>query len=279
MALSSELIMALLEAHPASSARVLENSPPAEAAAILARARAEVSARVLESITAQPASEILSSLAPAAAGAMVTLLPPSVAATYLRRMGAEQRDALLEAVAESSARGLRGMLEYPERSAGALLDPEVLALPDDLTVREATERVRSAAHRARYNIYVTDRKDVLIGVLNLRELLLARPTQHIGEIMNRRLLTLRAMDDQTAVVTHPGWQRVHSLPVIDARGTYLGAVRYATLRRLEAELAFERGVGAATVTALGEVFWAGVSGMLDGVAGPRHGRARTAEDT
>lgn len=278
MALESELVLALLEEHPADCASVLERVPATDAAGVLARVSTSVAAGVLASVTAQPAGAILQVLAPERAAALVELQRPNVAATYLRRMQEDGREAVLKQLPETLAQSFRSMLRYPERSAGALLDPEVLALPDDLLVREATERVRTAASRARYNIYVTDRSDLLVGALNLRELLLARPSERIERIMTRQTLCLRAMDDQLAVIAHPGWQRVHSLPVVDERGTYLGAVRYATLRRLEAELLRARDAGGPTVNALGELFWAGMSGLLDGMAGPRHGRTNGSEE-
>jgi hypothetical protein len=86
--------------------------------------------------------------------------------------------------------------------------------------------------------------------------------------MVRNPARLNADADRSLVVSHPGWKRVHSLPVVDDRGGYLGMVRYRTLRQLEEELLGAAQTDANASESLGEVFAAGASGLLDAFTGP-----------
>jgi magnesium transporter len=186
----------------------------------------------------------------------------------------ERRDLVLSLIPMRPQRALRTLVSYPEQTAGSLMDPEVLALPDDITAREARRRVRSSPEHARYNVYVVDREGRLVGALNLRELFLAAPSAALASVMTRRVHRLSAAADRLAIVQHPGWREVHSLPVVDLDGRYLGALRYRTLRRLEEQLRGVADAAEVTVDALGELFAAGAGGVLRALTSDGDGAGR-----
>jgi len=267
--LSLDVARDFLERHPEGAAPILERIDPREAAAVLLCVPLQTAARVLEYVTAVPAAAILSQFDSKQSALVIDLLPVEVALRYLRRL-TTPIDDVLQQLPASKSQMLRPSLGYPEHTAGALLDPQVLALAEELSIREAVERVRTSAGHARYNLYVVDRTDRLVGVLNLRELLLALPDQQIGRIASRNVMHLRADADTSAIVSHPGWRKVHALPVVDDAGCYMGAIRYVRLRRLQDELAARSDNGAQTSQALGEVFSVGLSGILDLFSGPEN---------
>jgi magnesium transporter len=147
-----------------------------------------------------------------------------------------------------------------------------LAVPEDFIVREALVRVRALPEQIRYEVYVVDRNQVLVGVLNLRELLLARSHARLAEVMTRDPFCLSAAADRSVVLSHPGWQKVHAIPVIDREGCYLGVIRYRILRQIEAELLGGAAEDGNTFEALGDLFAAGVAGILDALTDPLRAR-------
>jgi len=258
-------------------AKELIRAHPERAAAVLERLEVEAAAAVLADEDGASAGAVLAAAAPHAAGALLGALPPShaveclealeldVAALLLRRL--PDRQGLLEAMPPRRRRALAALLAFPEGTAGALMDPEVLALPEDLTAADALAQVRQAADRARYNLYVLARDDRLVGVLNLRELLLATARTRLGDAMVPDPYRVPAEAPQAAVRAHPGWREVHALPVVDAEGRYLGAIRYRTLQELERGAEGFAGDGSDTAAALGDLFSAGARGLLEALAG------------
>ena len=257
-----------LAAHPDRAAAALELLTAAEIAEALSRGSATHAASLLRRLSPHIAAEGLRALAPERGAELLAALEASAGARLLRRIGEPLRSAILGALEARRARTLRTLLDFPEDSAGAWMDPEVLAVPQDLTAREALARVRDAASFARYNLYVVDREQRLVGVLNLRELLLARGRELLSNCMVRDPDRIVASADRTAILAHPGWRRVTSLPVVDTEGAYLGAIRYRTLRELEAQLVPTRG-DEDTSFALSQLLSAGARALVETVTGPQ----------
>jgi magnesium transporter len=271
MQLETRLAQELMQRHPERAAAVLERAGVGEAVRLLGRGEVGFAAALAERTSPFFAADLLESLPPERAAEILGRLGLDTAARLLRRVREDLRERLLESSSPEHARGLRSLLRFPEGTAGALMDPDVLALPEDLTAAEALARVREAPARARYNLYVVDREQRLVGVLNLRELLLARPGDRLEDRMVRDPQCLRADADRASVLAHSGWREVHAIPVVDEAGCYLGAVRYHTLRELEASLLGRRGEDGRAAAALGELFAAGAAGLLEALAPPGGG--------
>jgi magnesium transporter len=202
-------------------------------------------------------------MAPDPAVALIEQLDVAVAALLLRGLSAVQCADLLRRLPSAPARSLGLLLQHPEGTAGAVMDPDVLALPEDLTAEQAVARVRQAARGARYNLYIIDREQRLVGVINQRELLLAPADSPIASFMERRVHRLRAEADAAAVVSHPAWREVNSLPVVDRDGRYLGAIRYRAFRALEESLRERIPDSQVTAQALGDLFRTGAAAVLE----------------
>jgi magnesium transporter len=273
-ALTSVLADALLERHPERAADVLERLDPDETAALLARTDSETGAEVLRQLSPRRAAAVLKTLGATRAAALLDVSPLDEAARLLRALDDEAARAVLESVGERRARLLRAGLRFPAHTAGALMDPEVLALPASLTAREALERVRDEPEHAHYNVYVIDSGQRLVGALTLRELFLGRADARLDELMVRAPLCVRVDADRAAVVSHPGWRSVHALPVVDPAGRFVGALRYRTLRELEEALLRRGGPDISSAAALGDLFATGAAALLDALAAPVAGGAR-----
>jgi magnesium transporter len=253
-------------AHPADAARALEALPPSDVAPLF-EADVHLAATVLPAMVPTQAADSLAAMpAPAAAG-VVLLLRTDVAVDLLRRMHADARQAVLDALPPDAARPFGTLLRQAAGSAGALLDPRALALSETLTAGEAARRVRRSAGDLLSYIYVVDDGHRLTGVLDVRELLTARPEAPLSSVMRTAVVRIRAGADRDAILSHPGWRSFHALPVVDDNGVLLGALRYHTLRRLEEERAGQDPAGDPVLTAraLGELYLIGVAGLLEGL--------------
>jgi len=259
-----QLTTTFLRAHPEDAVRRLEQLGLAEIVAFLGAMTVADGAEALERITPSIAADCLARLSPQRAGALLSQLPLDSAAALLRRLEPVARDALLAHTPEEARGALSLVLQFPEKTAGGLMDPQALSVPDDVLVRQARHLLRRSAQHLRYYIYIVDREQKLVGVLTLRELFLTEGKQSISALMNPHVLRLSVHTDQTSLLVHPGWLQYHSLPVVDDNGVFLGAVRYETLRRLEEQ----RGTrpdsrqAISLVLTLGELYWTAMDGML-----------------
>jgi len=267
MALVRRLADNLIDEHPQQATAVLETMGVDETARLLERSRPASGAALIRRLSPHFAAAALAKLDLQPCARIIDALDHDVAARLLRRLSADVQAALLECISPKHAHGYRTSLSFPDNTAGALMDPEVLALPEDLSAREALKRIREAPEHTRYNVYIVDREQRLVGVLNLRELLLARPRALLSGLMVRDPQRLSAAADRASILAHPGWKDVHALPVVDEAGAYLGAVRYRTLRELEAELLSTRSSDEDASHALGQLFAAGAGALLDAFSG------------
>jgi magnesium transporter len=225
------LAQAFLEAHPEEGAALLEQGAPADAAGVLALCDAPCAAAVLRRMRSLAAADCLVRLDPAQAVAFAQALPPADGARILRALAPEARETLLGALAPAARAALAALLRFPEGSAGALMDPRVATLPRDLRVLEAVERLRAEPAYGAYYLYVVDREQRLVGVLNYRDLVRAEPQAELTEVMRPAVASVHALARGAELAAHPGWRGFLALPVVDEEGVLLGALRYETLAR------------------------------------------------
>lgn len=118
------------------------------------------------------------------------------------------------------------LLSYPEDSIGRLMTPDFLAISKDYTVEEALLYIR---RNGRYSetidvIYILDDKGVLIDDLRIRDLLISDPKTSISELIDNRLIYLRAADPIEKGIKIFKMNNRVALPVIDAQNILLGIV-------------------------------------------------------
>jgi magnesium transporter len=267
MTLAEQLARTYLEDHATEAAQTLERLSVDRRTAVL-RALPAPAARAIERMTTAAAAEAVAPLTTEEAATVLHQLPIPIAIALLRRLGGDAAARAIAGLPDERREALQRALDYPEGTAGALMDPGILALPDDIAVAEARLRLRRGADGLLHYLYVVNRDGRLVGVLDIPELMRARPRSLVRDVMHDRVEQLSAWAPAAAVRAHPGWRLFHALPVTDEAGRLVGAIRYQTVRRLEQELDTGRRdqITTQTVGALGEPFHLGIAGIIEGVA-------------
>lgn len=211
--------------HPEEAAGVLETLAEGDAAMVLARSEAATAGGVLARMQPHHGADVLAGFEPDRAREVVLALPPHVAAGLLQRAEAGFREPLLADLPRGVQRELATYMAYPPDTAGAAMDPQVLALPRDLTVERAVEAVRHHGAAGLSDVYVIDRAQTLLGAVSLRELLLADPAATLETAMRREPLSVHPMESREAVVELCTKHYVNSIPVVDADDHLLGVIR------------------------------------------------------
>src|SRR5918994_3063452 len=142
---------------------------------------------VLEGMTSSIAAGCLCTLPAVRAGTIIETLSLDGAARLLRCLSGDDRERLLAAVSDKRLKPLNRLLRYPLGTAGALMDPQALTLPQSILVSDALGRVQRFPQHTLYYLYVIDQERMLIGVMNLRELMLAAPQDRLSAVMHTRV--------------------------------------------------------------------------------------------
>jgi magnesium transporter len=129
-------------------------------------------------------------------------------------------------MAREEALDTRALLAYPSTSAGGLMTTEYVSVKSDMSAAQVLERIREEAHDVEmiYYIYVVDRNDRLLGVLSLKELILASPQVKIDHISHENPIALPLDMDQEDVARTIANYDFLALPVVDRGGKLKGII-------------------------------------------------------
>jgi magnesium transporter len=263
--LEDRLLGAFVDAHPAEAARALELMSASQAAEVMAELPSEACAEMLRWLAPVLAARAVESVPVERAARALSFARQDVAAAILRAITPSHRLVIMASMSLKSHKAMKSLLRYAEDTAGALMDPEVLTIAESVSVADALERIRQNPRHALHYVYVVTEDQKLVGVVNVRELVAARPDQVLGLVAARPVESVSTRASWQAVVAHPAWRRFHALPVVEADGRFAGVVRYESVRDLEERLAGARREdhGARTAAALGELYGLGLRALVE----------------
>lgn len=143
----------------------------------------------------------------------------------LEEMPANVVDRLLMATDEDTRKQINTLLNYPEDSAGSIMNVEYIAFQKEMTVEEAILKIRQVGinRETIYTCYVTEKRK-LIGVVTVKELLTSGDNRTIEEIMETNMLYVNTHDDQEEVVNMISKYNLIAIPVVDHDMRMVGIV-------------------------------------------------------
>ena len=173
----------------------IEEIPAADGADVLEVMSAEQAADVAEYLDPDTAGRILSEMDPALAASVLSDMEPPEASMVVAAMAPDDAVDVLEHLparytTRSSARWSPPrrrksvkLEQYPPDTAGGIMTSEVTALSEDLTVEQAIEELRRLSEELEqmFYVYVVDRRNHLVGVLSMRDLILAQPDRQLQD--------------------------------------------------------------------------------------------------
>ncbi len=225
---------------------LLESLQPVEIARSISRLDKDQQARLIELLGPKKAAAIISVILDFGSTDIVDRLPSNRAAPIVKEMARDQQadvlkkigeddaEAILQEIKPTKAQKIRQLMGYPEDTAGALMITEYLAYDLHRQVKDVLDDLRQHGEQySDYDIqyaYVVADTHKLVGVLRLRDLLMAPRHQRIQEVMVKKPLSvdvhtsLRDLRDFFRQYTFLG------VPVVDDLGHLVGVVRSSSVR-------------------------------------------------
>ena len=144
---------------------------------------------------------------------------------FLEEMPANVVKKVLQNADEGTRKTINQFLNYPENSAGSIMTTEFVSLRPQMTVEEATKRIkRTGVDKETINTcYVID-KGRLIGALSLRTLILSDDDDVIEDIMEPNVISVTTSEDQETVAQMFSKYNFNALPVVDTENRLVGIV-------------------------------------------------------
>ena len=143
----------------------------------------------------------------------------------LEEMPANVVDRLLMVTDEETRVQINQLLQYPEDSAGSIMNVEYIALRKEMTVAESILKIRQVGlnRETIYTCYVTEKRK-LIGLVDVKELLTTSESKTVEEIMETNMLYAHTTDDQEEVALTIRKYGLIALPIVDHEMCMVGIV-------------------------------------------------------
>jgi len=216
----------IAELHPADIAEIISQVSHKEGATLFENLDVDVAAEALSELKPETQVDIISGMDTDKAADIIEEMPPDEAADVLSDLPADKAKEILESIEKEEAEDIQELLSHEEDTAGGLMTNEFIAYTPETTIREAIERFKKDAEEIEivYYIYVVDADEKLLGVISLRELLLAEPDAQLSNIMVSKLKTVSPETDEKEVAEIISKYNLVAIPVVDTEGYLLGIV-------------------------------------------------------
>lgn len=212
--------------HPADIADIVEQLHPQQRAEVIEALDVETAADTIEEMEDEEAAEVIESLEEETAAGILEEMEPDDAADVLGDLPEERSLELLEFMAPEEAEDVKELLAYEEETAGGLMTTEFVAVRADMTADETIQCLRELAPKAEtvYYVYVVDDDQRLVGVLSLRDLIVAAPDTRIADVMVTNVRKVSTHEDADEIAQVFRKYNLLALPVVDDDGRLAGIV-------------------------------------------------------
>ena len=145
---------------------------------------------------------------------LIEEMPSNVVKRILKGINPEERKVVNE------------LLKYPEDSAGSIMTTEFIDLKENMTVKEAFTRIKEKGEDLEtiLNCYVLDPNRILLGIVTIKQLLLANPDTIIKDLMDDNVIYVNTMDDQEMVAQTFQKYDYYIMPVVDKEKRLVGII-------------------------------------------------------
>lgn len=133
---------------------------------------------------------------------------------------------ILKVVNAKDRKIINELLQYPEDSAGSIMTTEFIDLKETMTVEQALQRIRDIGIDSEtiYNCYVLNRNRVLLGMINIKEILISKKEQIIKDLMTTNVISVNTLEDQEDVAKIFDKYDMYALPVVDTENRLVGII-------------------------------------------------------
>jgi magnesium transporter len=214
--------------NPNDLAHIFAEFTPSERALLFRLLEKQEAVEVFESLHLEEQQELLGSFRQEQLREIVEHMSPDDRAYLLDEVPAKVAKRLLGLLTPEERAATALLLGYGENTAGRIMTPEYIDLKSFITVGQALEKIRRVGLDTEtiYYSYVTDEQRRLIGIVSIRQLVLADLETRVADIMERDIIFAHTDDDQEEVAHKMQKYDLLALPVVDREDRLVGIVTH-----------------------------------------------------
>ncbi len=216
----------LTELHPVDRADAFSDLDDKDQAALLPRLDLEATADLLEELEDEQAAAVAETFGTEQLADVLDEMEPDEAADVLGDLPADRAE---EALAEmEEARNVIPLLPFDDETAGGRMTTSFIALPLGTSAMDAIQTLRQVepSSETPYYLYIDDDAGRLVGIVGLRDLVIAAPESRLEAIMDRNVIFVHTHEDQEEVALRMARYDLAAVPVVDDQGTVVGIITH-----------------------------------------------------
>ena len=186
----------------------------------------DMAASILEESDAEIFSDILLKLDTEHKKNILELMSLDDMTDILSQLEENEREDIMELLSQEDAEDVKELLIYEEESNGGIMTTGYIQINEFMTAKETIAHMREYAEDAEtiYYVYVVDNEERLVGVLSLRELIVARENSIVKDLMSENIISVFVDEDREEAVRLVSKYNLIAIPVIDREHKLKGII-------------------------------------------------------
>jgi magnesium transporter len=218
----------LADMHPVDIADILEEVDHDQRLQLFNELDPEQASDTLEEINPNVQRDLVSSLDEKMVAQLIDDMTPGQAADVLSALPTSEAEDIITLLGSDNARKVKAIIEHQEENILDFTTQEFLMYSPDEIVEKVQDDYRTAARGKDVvmYLYIVDAKNKLLGVVDIKELLMAEDNHRLADIMTENIVAIESTDTLKEAYNVFERYNFRALPVVNAEGQILGVVTY-----------------------------------------------------
>jgi magnesium transporter len=214
------------KSHPADIAPLFKGLEPAEVRQLFdVLFSSRRAAKTLKELPPELLPDILALIDDEKIGRLIVRADPDDAVTFIDSLPDQRRERVLGLLDPERQAAVRELINYPDGTVGRLMTTDFMALPPDTTAQGAIDKIRERGElESFFYLYVVDEGGKLIGVVPIRNLVIAPPDRALEEMMIADPVKANVFMDQEEAARLVSRYELLALPIVDEGGRLEGII-------------------------------------------------------
>jgi magnesium transporter len=214
------------KSHPADIALLFRGLDPGEVRQLFdilfSSRRAE---KTLKELPPELLPDILALIDDEKVARLIVRADPDDAVTFIDSLPEERRERVMNLLDPERRAAVRELINYPEGTVGRIMTTDYMALPPDTTAQGAIDKIRERGElETFFYLYVVDDSGKLVGVVPIRNLVIAPPDRTLREMMIADPVKASVFMDQEEAARLVSRYELLALPIVDEAGRLEGII-------------------------------------------------------